>query len=462
MRGFVVSGKPLSIGDAVLYIDRAPQVDVVLNSPFCLLRSLNKHDELHRFDCFPAAELAAHRTSLHRGSALPPANRNVVVITIESGNAIWYDGLCAAPNDDLRGFVPFLDSIASHSLVCPRLFATGVRSVEGLSAIFGGFPTFAPMSYVLSPYNGNTLDTPAHLLRRIGYSTVFYYGCNHGSYHLDQLAHAVGFERVVDRAAFGDDTAYDGHWGIFDHAMGAYAAEDLSRMKEPFFAGWFTLSPHAPFVAPEAWVPESFRNAEPSPQRSMAYTDRAIRHFFEKARRQPWFERTLFVITADHGCRDLRNTPYDTPYLKYQLPFILYAPDGSIAPGRIDDRVMAQFDIQPTLLGLLHYPHDYVALGTDLFADAEHYAISFADNQYRITGLRYAVLLSPDASRITAVYDIANDPCMTAPADRYDAAEAERMADWGRALLQDYVDRMIDDRLSLDRDRNRGDRGAQD
>lgn len=454
MRGRTGNGVPLSIADAGWYIRKAPQINAVLNSPFCILRSLNKHNDIEPLVFFSDAELAGIRTSLHRGRPGGLTGRNVMIITIESGGSVWYDDLCPIPNDDLRGLVPFLDSIASHSLVCLNTVATGRRSVEGITAIYGGFPTFVPFVYMLSPYNSNLLDAPARLLGEEGYSTVFYFGCNHGSFNIDQMARAAGFSRIVDREAYGDDSEFDGHWGIFDHAMAEYAAEDLSTVAEPFIAGWFTLNAHSPYTKPEHWQPDGYRHPEASPQRGIEYTDRAVRRFFEIARRQPWYDNTTFIITADHGSRDLKDTPYDTPYVKYRVPFIVYAPDGSVAPGRIDDRMATQYDIAPTVLGLLNYPHDYVAVGTDLFdAHTERYAMGFIDNMYRITGLQYAVNLTSDGREIVSVYDIAADPCMTAPTDGYDRAEVDAMVRWGRAFLQDYTCRMVDDRMSAANER---------
>lgn len=450
MRGRIGNGVPLSIADAEWYIREASQINAVLNSPFCIVRSLNKHNEIEPLVFFSDDELAEIRSSLHKGKAGQLTGKNIMVITIESGGSVWFDSLCRIPNNDIAGCTPFLDSLISKSLSCRHTVATGIRSVEGITAIYGGFPMFTPFIYMLSPYNSNMLDAPARLLKNEGYSTIFYFGCNHGSFHIDQTAHASGFSRIIDREIYGDDSEFDGHWGIFDHAMGEYAAEDLSTIREPFFAGWFTLNAHNPFTKPEHWHPDGYLHPEASAQRGMEYTDRALRHFFEIAKQQKWYNNTIFVITADHGNRDLKNTPYDTPYIKYLIPFILYTPDGSIEPGHIDDRMMTQFDIAPTILGLVNYPHDYIALGTDLFdTQTERYAIGFTDNQYRVTGLRYVVLLSSDATTVQSVFDIAADPLMTSSTNEFDHEEIHKMVHWAQAFLQDYTQRIINDQLSI-------------
>ncbi|MDE6121110.1 MAG: hypothetical protein K2F63_04915, partial [Muribaculaceae bacterium] len=67
MRGRIGSGLPLAIGDAAFGVREAPQINAVLNSPFCILRSLNtrKSNYEPRLCFFSPEELAAIRTSVH-------------------------------------------------------------------------------------------------------------------------------------------------------------------------------------------------------------------------------------------------------------------------------------------------------------------------------------------------------------------------------------------------------------
>ena len=81
----------------------------------------------------------------------------------------------------------------------------------------------------------------------------------------------------------------------------------------------------------------------------MAYTDWAIGDFLRRARGKPWFDDTVFVITADH-CASSGGIA-QLPVFRYHIPMWIYAP-GHVAPGRVD-RMMAQIDIGPTVLGLL-------------------------------------------------------------------------------------------------------------
>lgn len=468
MRGRIGAGRPLSAGDAAFATHNPSETPMVLNTPFCVIRASREVDRLQKLSFFSEAELAGIRSSLHNPkvfssdsifpdtipghlTAINAKGKNVMIILLESGAQHWSDRLNIAKGDKPRGLMPFLDSIATRSLCVTSAYATGRRTIEGVTAVFGGFPTFGEMQWMTSSYSGNTLDSPARLLTDFGYDTRFYFGANHGSYSIDQFAKNTGFKDVADRVTYGNDRDYDGTWGIFDHAMGQFAAKDMSKLRQPFFTGWLTINLHGPWAVPDYWNTKGYKNRETGLERSVEYTDRALRSFFETARTQPWFDNTIFIITADHGCRDLKGTRYDTPFLMPHIMFMVYAPDGSIKPRIIHDRPMTQFDITPTLLNMVGYDKPYVALGTDFFDnDQPHYAINFINGAFQVMSDRWMVRMDPKG-KVTEVYDIQSDQETRNPLKEYDRTETGRMARWGRAFLQDYTTRVIENRMSASR-----------
>lgn len=454
MRGRAGSGNPLGIADATWEARTARQVNVVLNTPFTLLRSIGKGVGIERLTFFSEAELSSMRSSVHPAAAGPFTRKNVMIIIMESGGAPFIDTLDLF--DDGSGrldyLMPFVDSIATRSLIVDHYMATGRSSNGGANAILASFPAFEPFSFMLSPYNATPFDSPASLLKEEGYATAFYYGCNHGSFQIDQLSHASGYDRVVDRANYeGDPADYDGTWGIYDTPMGQFVARDLSALKQPWIASWFTISAHSPHKMPTTESLDGYRYRDASPERGLEYTDRSLRRFFEAASRQPWFANTIFVITADHGNRDLpAGSHYDTPYIRYHLPLIIYAPDGSIEPRRIGGRTAAQFDLAPTLLSLLGYPKEYVAVGRDILDDStDGYGLSFIDNRFMISSPRRVVFTDARASAIEEVYDVEADPELRTPlaADAY-GPEPQTMLRWTQAFMQDFTGRINDGRLT--------------
>lgn len=258
MRGRIGAGVPLAIPDAATAVGKAPQINVVLNSPFTILRSLNrtKANTEPELTFFSDAELSRLRTSVHPGTGAPDSllRRNVVTIIIESGGAEWISPL-----------MPFLDSLRRESLTFENTLACSRSSCGGATAVLAGFPAFDPFYFMLSPYNKNRLDTPATLLGLRGWTAAFFYGCNHGSFNIDQTAYAAGYRRTFGREDYpGDD--YDGMWGIFDRPMAAFVVDELSRLPQPFIASWFTISAHGPGHSPTATTPQpsSTPGARPS------------------------------------------------------------------------------------------------------------------------------------------------------------------------------------------------------
>ena len=449
MRGRVGAGVPLAIPDAAFAVEKSPQINVVLNSPFCILRSLNRmksnvEEELAFFD---ETELGEIRNSVHDG-ADSLRKRNIVTIVIESGGSVWLDSIGPRIGGEKHGLMPFLDSIAGRSAVFVHTIACSRSSCGGFTAVSCGFPAFDPFYFMLSPYNKNTLDSPAHLLSKKGWDTTFYYGCKHGSFNIDQTAFASGYSRIVDRETYGDDNDYDGMWGIFDYPMAEYIASDLGTRPEPFLANWFTVSAHGPFSIPDGWDTSGYKHADASPERGLEYTDQALRRFFELASDQPWYRNTTFIITGDHGNRDFKGTDYDTPYIQSHIPFIVFAPDGSVASGFYEDRVFSQHDIAATTLALAGYDEPYVQLGVDAFdASAESFGIQRISGRYMVVGPRYAIFTSPDVMTVEEVYDIIEDPAMKLPLSDYDSAEAQSLLRQAQAFLQDYTGRLLHDRL---------------
>lgn len=452
IRGRLGNCPPLSIPDATCATRSAPQLNVVLNSPFCVLRSTNvkKASAMPEMLFYSDEELATLRSSVHtpaEGSQLK--RRNIVTIIIESGGAEWFDTLTVLHVKGELGLMPFLDSIAGRSTVFTDVIATSRMSVQGATTVCGGFPSFDPMYFMLSPYNANSIDTPATLLEREGWTTVFYYGVKQESFNIDLTAKALGHSHLVNRNTYNDDRDFDGGWGIFDEAMGQRLAHDLTELQQPFFATWFTISAHSPFNIPEGYDTSRFRHPEVSPERGLEYTDASLRRFFETASKQPWYKNTTFVITADHGNRDFKDTDYDGDFVRNRIPMIIYTPDGSMPAQRIDDIVMGQHDIAPTLLSLTGYDKPYVSLGTSGFDRTNpHFGIYRGDGgSFFIVGDSTAIYTDATLEHIEKCYNPRRDPKLTSPISSN--SEAETLLRNARALMQDYTVRLNRNRMSI-------------
>jgi phosphoglycerol transferase MdoB-like AlkP superfamily enzyme len=151
---------------------------------------------------------------------------------------------------------------------------------------------------------------------------------------------------------------------------------DLSRNDEPFLAVYMTASDHAPYIIPDD-ISFSPRNGGIK-QKIIEYADWSIGYFIESAKRQEWFENTLFVMVADHG--SLVNSVYDMPLTYHHTPLIMYAPE-MIGEPKFVDGFGGQIDIFPTIMGLLNISYVNNTMGIDLLKEHRPYIYFSADDK---------------------------------------------------------------------------------
>lgn len=102
--------------------------------------------------------------------------------------------------------------------------------------------------------------------------------------------------------------------------------------------------------------------------KTIHYTDEAIGDFFERARARPWFARTLFVVTSDHGLPiaplDGELTMHRLEGLRHRVPLLFYAPSWLAPATRPGPASLA--DVAPTILGLFALRAPQAGVGCDL------------------------------------------------------------------------------------------------
>ena len=114
------------------------------------------------------------------------------------------------------------------------------------------------------------------------------------------------------------------------------------------------------------------------------YSDYALKQFFATASKMPWFDSTIFVITADHAGPSA-DKYYSNRLGMYEIPIIYYMHTSNLK-GR-SHTTTQQIDILPSILNYLHYPGSYFSFGTSIFdtsASAKHYAINYLNDVYQI------------------------------------------------------------------------------
>jgi hypothetical protein len=322
------------------------------------------------------------------------AGKNVVVLILESFTAQNIGFLDREyKNHSGQTFTPFLDALLARSL-CFDGFANGTISIDGLTAILESIPALFESSFITSAFSYNRSKAPLEVMRRMGYNTLFFYGGKKNSCNFDSGRVHAGVEKYLSRYDFfkrhPDLTRADvsGVWGVHDEEFLQFVSEILSETKSPFFATVFTLSSHYPFECPKKYEGQFPAGKHPL-QEITAYTDFALRRFFEAAQQTDWYGDTIFVLVADHTACAIERY-YQTALGGYSIPLAIFDPSGKFC-GK-SDLVAQQIDIMPTILDLAGCDETYFAFGHSLFDEnAPRFAVSYKNGTYQIITDKYVL-----------------------------------------------------------------------
>lgn len=444
--GFSAATFPIAPNHAASYIARPEQRAMVLNTPFTMIRLAGKPG-LPLFRYMDGVEAERRYSALREQPAETEwtgrfAGRNIVIIVWESLAREWVGSL----NGHIagyEGFTPHLDTlIREQAFVFERAYAGGGKSIDALPALLAGVPR-PGVPFVMSPYSGNALYALPHILRGEGYATRFYHNAPNGSMGFDAMAQQLGFESYRGKDEFGDDSEFDGRWGIWDEPFLQFMARDLSTLREPFLALEFTTTSHEPYRIPERYQ-SRFPEGKHPQHRCMRYTDYALAEFFRTARQQPWYQNTLFVITADHATAGYLGY-YKNQHGAYAIPMIFFDPRGELR-GLNTERIVQQSDLMPTLLDLLGLVRPAVAFGHNMFAEGEeHFAVNALDGAYQM--IRGDYLLQYDGERVIGLYNIRIDPELKEDLRARAPEVLTEMLPLMQAYLQDFSQRMRENKL---------------
>ncbi|MBR1631623.1 MAG: LTA synthase family protein [Paludibacteraceae bacterium] len=448
--GFATAIRPITVSNANQYADRPTDAALVLNTPFSLLRTIGVEPFVVP-DYFSSTDQAAQIfTPEHQPSVDAPAmeRRNVCIFIIESFGREYIGALNKdLENGTYQGYTPFVDSLIDHSVTWQWSFCNGRKSIDGMPSILSSIPYFVE-PFVLTPAAMNHLSGIADRLSLKGYETAFFHGAQNNSMGFQAFARSTGFRHYLGRTEFeadhrfGGASEFDGTWAIWDEPFMQFYCAKMSEMQEPFMTALFTATSHNPFVIPEQYK-ERFPEEQLPIHKCIRYTDNALRHFFNEARKQPWFDNTIFVILSDHTNQS-NHPEFQSDIGGFSSPVIIYDPQMRYETG-IREGIAQQIDVMPTIMGMLGYDTPYMAFGIDLLntpADST-WAVSYLNGIYQY--VKYGHVLQFDGRHTTAVYQLEDRLMKHNLIGKF--AHQQDMEQELKAIIYQYMYRMTHDMM---------------
>ncbi|MEI6433535.1 MAG: sulfatase-like hydrolase/transferase [Bacteroidota bacterium] len=285
---------------------------------------------------------------------------NIVLFILESWSADLIEDLGGKP-----GITPEFRKLQKNGILFDQIYASGSRSEQGMASIFSGFPAHPISSITVQPDKIVKLPSVVKDLSKAGYKTAFYFGGQLIYGNIKSYIFFNGFDKVMEGADF-PESLPQGKLGIHDQYTLSYLIDDLTNMKQPFFASLFTLSTHSPWDQPFE-KPLKWGDNEREYINAAYYTDHCLGKFFETVKQKPWFNNTLFIIVADHSHNSYRNWhPESKEY--HKIPMLFY---GNVIKeefrGTRWKKLGNQYDLPVTLLAQMDIPSPGFEYSKNLF-----------------------------------------------------------------------------------------------
>lgn len=383
-----LSRKPISVVDAFRSGDPA-LANLSLNGLFTSVHAI-QHSKLKTFPQRVSetevtnllkvkGENIHPRYPLLRSYPTPPRildRPNIIFILVESLSARYVDAF----SHRNYGVTPNLDELAIQGRRYSNFYANGFRSIQAMQTILTGIPALPELPEFNFGLELNRMTPLGTLAQKKGYHTLFLQASRRRSLRLDAVARATGFAEYYGMEDYPLILTYPQDPPKFgwDYEMFSFLESRLKTIQEPFFVFLFTGTTHGPYPR----LPQEFMRYPYDPDgeggylNSLAYFDSSLGSFLNFARTQPWFSRTLWIVTADH-CAQFPHPPEPRTAQRFperfHIPLILYG--HSITPEE-DSTLGSHEDLLPTLVDLLLNPLPFSALGESLLQGGRGFAIT--------------------------------------------------------------------------------------
>ncbi len=449
--GWSTSLRPITMSTAYQYANRPADAAAILNTPFCAIRTIDRKS-LTVTKYYSEQELE----SIYTPVILPDSTavfkqKNVVVMILESFGA-EYIGFENSGVEGIHDCTPFLDSLMSKSMTFEYSMANGRKSIDAMPSILSGIPMLKDHFFLTPTMMQKDVSGLAEELGHKGYYSAFFHGADNNSMGFRSYSRVIGYKDYFGRDEFeeepqyGGSSVFDGVWAIWDEEFLQYMCDKIGTFSQPFVVSAFTASSHHPFNIPERYSSTYPDEGNLPIYRTVRYSDHALELFFEKAKTQPWYDNTLFVLTADHT--NLSEHPlYQSDHGQFRIPIIFFDPSDSLAGRR--PMLAQQSDILPTILGYLGYDRPFISFGQNILSTdpEDKWVANFSNEIYFF--YKGDLMIRFDGVELSGVYEFTKDPYLKNNVKGLYPEAEEQMLRQLKAIIQQYLEYMTTKELVL-------------
>jgi arylsulfatase A-like enzyme/Flp pilus assembly protein TadD len=272
------------------------------------------------------------------------AELNLLLVTIDT---LRTDRLSCYSSKYVK--TPTIDALASKGILFEKAFAHNPITLPShANILLGTTPLYHGVSENSKTKVADAFLTLAEHLKSNGYAT----GAFVGAFPLDSR---FGLDQGFD--------VYDDSFptkSVYTYSYSERKAEQvissalawISKQRGKWFCWVHLWDPHAPYLPPEPYLRE-YKSDPYSGE--VAYVDAELGKLFENLQKKRWMEKTLVILTADHGESLGEHGELTHSFFAYNstiwIPLIVAGP--GIQDSRVGEYV-CHIDIFPTVCEILN------------------------------------------------------------------------------------------------------------
>jgi phosphoglycerol transferase MdoB-like AlkP superfamily enzyme len=303
---------------------------------------------------------------------------NVVLVICESFSA-YKSSMIGNPLNT----TPFFNQMVQNGIYFSHCFSPAYGTARGVWATVTGIPDV--QLYKTASRNPAAVDQHTIINDFKGYEKYYFLGGSTSWANIRGL-----LTNNIDSLHLYEEGDYKAAkvdvWGISDKNLFLESNKVLGKERKPFFAVIQTADNHRPYTIPEEdlnnfkkkKVPQDtlvkYGFATLDEYNAFRYTDYCYQQFMEAAKKEKYFNNTIFVFVGDHGIKGVAGDMLPKVFSELSLtseyvPLLFYAP-AFIKPAGYNYPA-SQVDILPTLAGMCNIGYTNTALGKDLLKEKD-------------------------------------------------------------------------------------------
>ena len=295
---------------------------------------------------------------------------NIVVVICESFSA-YKSSMWGNPLNT----TPYFNEMCKQGIFFDRCFTPAYGTARGVWAVITGIPDVEYPN--TASRNPAAVDQHTIINDYNGYDKFYFLGGSLSWANIrGLLTNNITGLHLYEEDSYKAKTI--DVWGISDKRLFLEANDVLKEQTHPFFAVIQTADNHRPYTIPDE-DKETFKLKKYSTDslkrfgfqsneelNAFRYTDFSFETFIEAAKKEKYFNNTIFVFVGDHGIRGDAGSMFPKAWsvdglTTQHVPLLFYSP--FLLTAQRIDKTCSQLDLLPSVTALAHIPFINTTLG---------------------------------------------------------------------------------------------------